>query len=246
MSSADAFAVVQVIEDGETFETIVSQLRGFSALFGYDRLAMFSVTTMRDAAVDRLYWVEGNWFAPGEAVDADTYIRRCPVTRHVFESTAPFFWTKTGYGESERYNVVAHPHWNEARGNEARGRAVHGLQIPVFGPSGLEGAVSLGGERIDASRGAKLALTLVAEAALRAGRRVLDFLPQPRPDRLSAREREVLRWLAAGQRQADIAATLGLSERTIENHLRRIRLRLGAKTSAEAIRIGLRGGDIEE
>lgn len=236
MSSADAFAVVQVIDDSHTLEAIISQLRGFGALFGYDRFALFSVTKMQDAAVDRLYWAEGNWFAAGEAVDADTYIRRCPVTRHIFEATAPFFWTKTGHGEGERYKVVAHPH----------GRGVHGLQIPVFGPSGLEGAVSLGGEQIDASFEAKLALTLVAETALRAARRVLDFPPDARPDRLSKREREVLRWLAAGQRQVDIAATLGLSERTIENHLRRIRLRLGAKTSAEAIRIGLRNGDIAE
>jgi LuxR family transcriptional regulator (chaperone HchA-associated) len=236
MSSADAFAVVQVIDDSDTLEAIIAALRGFSTQFGYDRLALFSVTKVQDEPVDRLYWVEGNWFAEGEAVDADTYIRRCPVTRNIFELDAPFFWSKTVHGENERYKVVAHP----------QGPGVHGLQIPVFGPSGLEGAVSLGGESIDASRGAKLALSLVAESALRAARRALDFSPNTHPDRLSAREREVLRWLAAGKRQVDIAATLGLSERTIENHLRRIRLRLGAKTSAEAIRIGLRNGDIAE
>lgn len=236
MSPADAFAVAQVIVNSDTLESVIAALRGFSLLSGYDRLALFSVTKMQDEAVDRLYWVEGNWFAEGEAVDADTYIRRCPVTRHIFETAVPFFWSKTGHGEGERYKVVAHPH----------GPGIHGLQIPVFGPSGLEGGVSLGGEQIDASFEAKLALTLVAETALSAARRVLDFPPDARPDRLTKREREVLRWLAAGQRQVDIAATLGLSERTIENHLRRIRSRLGAKTSAEAIRIGLRSGDIQE
>ncbi|MEI9402684.1 helix-turn-helix domain-containing protein [Mesorhizobium argentiipisi] len=46
----------------------------------------------------------------------------------------------------------------------------------------------------------------------------------------------MLRWIAAGRRQVDIAATLGLSERTVENHLRRIRLRLGVATTAQASR----------
>ena len=61
---------------------------------------------------------------------------------------------------------------------------------------------------------------------------------------LSEREREVLNWVAAGRRQADIAATLGLSERTIENHLRRIRRKLRARTTAEAVQIAVRIGAI--
>ena len=61
---------------------------------------------------------------------------------------------------------------------------------------------------------------------------------------LTKREREVLNWVAAGRRQADIAATLGLSERTIENHFRRIRRKLGARTTAEAVQIAVRIGAI--
>jgi DNA-binding CsgD family transcriptional regulator len=61
---------------------------------------------------------------------------------------------------------------------------------------------------------------------------------------LSAREREVLRWVAAGRRQADIAATLGLSTRTVENHLRRARQRLGVATTAQAVRAASRRGEI--
>ena len=36
---------------------------------------------------------------------------------------------------------------------------------------------------------------------------------------------------------------LGLSERTVENHLRRIRQRLGAATTAQAIGVAIRLGD---
>jgi DNA-binding CsgD family transcriptional regulator len=62
---------------------------------------------------------------------------------------------------------------------------------------------------------------------------------------LSPREREVLRWIAAGRRQTDIAATLGLSERTVENHLRRIRLRLAVATTAQAVKVAIQSGEIE-
>lgn len=227
MRPADAFAAMQAIEDSETLDQIASVFRGFAAPFGYDRFVLFSVSPARDEAIEQLYWLEGDWFGDGEAVDAETYLRRCPVTRHVFESTAPFFWTKTGHGASERYKVVARPH----------GPGVHGLQIPVFGSAGLEGAVSLGGEQIDASRGARLMLTVVGEAAMRAARRFIAAPVDALSGRLSERERQVLRWLAAGRRQMDIAKTLGLSERTIENHLRRIRTRLGAKTTAEAVHL---------
>lgn len=61
----------------------------------------------------------------------------------------------------------------------------------------------------------RLALSLVGSAAFQAARRL--FAPAAGEEgRLSAREREVLSWTAIGRRQADIAAMLGLSERTVE------------------------------
>lgn len=234
MSAHDAFAVIQTLEACESPDAVAGALRAFVRLFGYDRFVLFSVTKGQDEAIDQIFWTEGEWFADGTAVSAETYMRRCPVTRHVFETSQPFFWTKTMVGNEERYRVVSKP----------SGRGLHGLQIPVFGPTGLEGAVSLGGERIDTARSTTLALAAVGSTALRETMRLIDAPTPDRDGNLSAREREVLRWVAAGRRQIDIAATLGLSERTIENHLRRIRHRLGAGTTAEAVRIALLSGTI--
>lgn len=214
-------------------QTIV---RAFAAPLGYDRFVLFSAATAAlDDLVERIYWVEGDWFGDGEAVDAVTYVRRCPVTRHIVEARQPFFWTKTKGAAGELYRIASRP----------IGPGVHGVQVPIFGPLGLEGAMSLGGERIDASSPVRLVLPIVASAAFNAARRLLEPEDGIATSRLSAREREILAWIAAGRRQIEVAATLRLSERTVENHLRRIRRRLKVATTAQAVSVAIRNGDIE-
>lgn len=234
-SAADpAFRCAVAIEGARNLAAIEDAVRAFAGPLGYDRFLLYSASAAQEDIVERIYWVEGDWFGDGSSVDAETYARRCPVTRHILEVRAPFFWSKTPDGERELYRVVREP----------CGRGVHGLQIPVFGPLGLEGAMSLGGERIDASAAARIALRLIAEAAFVTARPLLEAPADDLPGALSAREREVLAWTAAGRRQIEIAATLGLSERTVENHLRRIRKRLGVATTAHAIRVAIRNGEI--
>lgn len=226
---------VLAIENSDGLSSLQEAVRAVSLPFGYDRFVLYSASPAQDRLVDKIYWVEGDWFGDGETVNAETYARRCPVTRHILDSDEPFFWTKTVSAKGERYRVVRAP----------RGTGVHGLQVPFFGRTGLEGAMSFGGERIDGSVRARLALTAVGMAAFRSARRLIEAGEREGMAGLSPREREVLRWTAAGRRQADIAVTLGLSERTVENHLRRARIRLGVATTAQAIRAAIRSGEIE-
>lgn len=51
---------------------------------------------------------------------------------------------------------------------------------------------------------------------------------------LTAREREVLEWVAAGKTNRDIAAILGARPRTVEKHLERIYEKLGVETRTAA------------
>jgi DNA-binding CsgD family transcriptional regulator len=55
------------------------------------------------------------------------------------------------------------------------------------------------------------------------------------PPRLTAREREVLRWLAAGKTDRDIAEILAISPRTVHKHLQRIYEKLGVETRTAAV-----------
>jgi DNA-binding NarL/FixJ family response regulator len=56
-------------------------------------------------------------------------------------------------------------------------------------------------------------------------------------DRLSPREREVFYLVADGGANADIAAKLFISKRTVETHRQRIMNKLGARSLADLIKV---------
>jgi DNA-binding NarL/FixJ family response regulator len=62
---------------------------------------------------------------------------------------------------------------------------------------------------------------------------------------LSKREVEVLRKIADGNRNSDIAALLFVSEETIKGHVKHIMEKLGASDRTEAVAIGVRRGIIQ-
>jgi DNA-binding NarL/FixJ family response regulator len=67
---------------------------------------------------------------------------------------------------------------------------------------------------------------------------------EPRRDPLSAREREVLRLLALGHTNQEIAKLLFISVRTAETHRARLLHKLGLKTRAEIVRYALASGEL--
>lgn len=230
----DGIDAVLALDSARTMAEVQSVVRAIAAPLGYDRYLVFTVTLPQDRREGRIYWIEGDWFGDGRDVEASEYLRHCPVSTHMLERDEPFFWSKRPDPGGPRYLAVDRP----------RGEGPHGLQIPVFGRAGLEGAVSLGGVRIDASAHARAMLEQVGAHAFRAARRCMSPGEAPSVLALSSREREILGWIAAGRRHADIAAALHLSERTVENHLRNIRQRLGVATTAHAVRIALLNGEI--
>ena len=75
--------------------------------------------------------------------------------------------------------------------------------------------------------------------------RLLDHLtkPEPAPEELTDREKEVLQHIAQGLGNKEIAAALNISENTVKTHVRHIlsklNLRSRAEAAAYAVRVGL-------
>jgi len=94
--------------------------------------------------------------------------------------------------------------------------------------------VAVGGRYVHPALGARL-----AQAEVEAARRAAS-------DPLSDREREVLRLLALGHTNQEIAKTLFISVRTAETHRAHIMQKLGLGTRAELVRYALANGLLDE
>jgi DNA-binding CsgD family transcriptional regulator len=66
--------------------------------------------------------------------------------------------------------------------------------------------------------------------------------PAPGPGTLSARERELVTLVAQGRTDAQIAAELYISIRTVRSHLDRIRDKTGCRRRADLTRLALSTG----
>lgn len=58
---------------------------------------------------------------------------------------------------------------------------------------------------------------------------------------LTKREAEILEHIVSGQTSKETALVLGISPSTVEVHRERIRLKLGARNTADVLRIALMG-----
>lgn len=102
------------------------------------------------------------------------------------------------------------------------------LIAPLFGPEG-EVAWFLGSQvEVDSGSAAPLALRQKRAARLAAT--------------LSPRQLEVLKEMAAGRRNKQIAWRLGLSEKTVKMHRGLLLGKLGVRTTADAIRLAVEAG----
>jgi two-component system response regulator NreC len=119
-------------------------------------------------------------------------------------------------------------------------------QEPAFAREAL-GAGALGyvlKEAADEELVQAVRLAAAGESYLnpRLGARIASEPPPGPPDDLSAREVEVLRLIALGHTNAEIASQLYLSVRTVETHRAHIQQKLGLSTRAELVGYALDHG----
>ncbi|MGH3169411.1 MAG: ATP-binding protein [Trebonia sp.] len=106
----------------------------------------------------------------------------------------------------------------------------------------IERALAPGQLREAQERGARMAVSVAAELVLVITTAAPES-PEPAPGRLlSPRERELVTLVAQGNTNAEIAARLHISVRTVASHLDRIRDKTGCRRRADLTRLALEAG----
>lgn len=154
------------------------------------------------------------------------YLAVDPTVAHGATSLMPVLW-------SEQLFAAARPLWEDARGHQLR----VGWAQSSRTPDGSMGLLTLARSHDPLS-----------EAELRHGERDMVWLAHAvheamvrlqRPGApgvaLSAREAEVLRWMADGKTSSEAALILGLAERTVNFHVANALLKLGAANKTAAV-----------
>jgi DNA-binding NarL/FixJ family response regulator len=147
------------------------------------------------------------------------------------EATQHFAQARLVLGNSGHRPIRALVDYDEAlallRADHARGGEDTMLRMQALLEAALEQFRALG------MRGwVQQALSLHEQVAVRQS--TLPVAPPPAPGSLTGREMEVLRLLAAGQTNKEIAATLRISVTTADRHVANIYAKIGARNRAEA------------
>ncbi len=111
-----------------------------------------------------------------------------------------------------------------------------GISVPIHGPGGYFALIAMAGETRHLDREARRELHLLSLAVHDRCRQLTRLSPVGEPiARLSPRELECLRWVAAGKTDWEIGKIIGLSQTTVKTHVDQGRRKLAAKSRPQAV-----------
>lgn len=155
------------------------------------------------------------------------HITHDPVVARMNETSAPFRWAEL--------REHARPRSLRVLDEAAQFGLRDGYAVPIHRSDGSVIGVSIATASYDLSQRDTLALQMASYylharlASLRAQRPV-----RPGPS-LTPRERECLKWVAAGKTDWEISQILNISEQTAHGYVQNALIKLGARTRAQAV-----------
>lgn len=231
--NADLMSTIEAIQTQTDSAGILDIMYDAIGDYGFER---FIVSGLPDRGMDVRPFVllsgwSDEWY---ERYTGLGYVDIDPVARHCFSTTLPFDWSDAPYDPAT--DLLARKVMDEAR-DFGMG---DGFCVPIHMEGGMQGVVSLVGETRqldDKSRLELHMLSLYAHGQLRFLNSRAGLAPRRA---ITARESEVLKWVAAGKTASEIADITGLSQRTVNQHCENAQNCMGTNnrvhTVVEAIR----------
>lgn len=157
---------------------------------------------------------------------SEGYLAVDPTVAHGAVSLLPLRWSEVLFAQ-------ARPLWEEARGHQLRVGWAQASRT-ADGATGMltlaRSHEALSDAELHTSEGSMSWLAHATHEAM-----VRLHRPVASPAALSAREAEVLRWMADGKTSGEAAQILGLSERTVNFHVANAMAKLGAANKTAVV-----------
>jgi LuxR family transcriptional regulator, quorum-sensing system regulator BjaR1 len=224
--ATEAFAFIDTLDQLSTLQSVVDAMERSLALFGFENFIMTGLPHPGQH-IDSLILLKKwplQWY---EVYTRRHYERFDPVIRQCRQSVQPFEWAEAPYDPQSNPEAAA-----VMQGATEFGMT-QGYCLPIHGLNGYEACLSMSGPNLDLTPQTKPAIHLMAMYAFERARRIMA--PHPRPNPLTAREQETLRWAAMGKSAADTGEILGVTERTITAHITSACQKLGAANKTHAV-----------
>ena len=160
----------------------------------------------------------------------------CPVTRRVAHETHSFLWNDVLVTHDDHMAQIV-------MGVASEFGITDGLVVPMQMRDGRKGSVFVCVPEDELREPALQWLTTLC-MAFHSRLMELGGVAQDDAGHLSAREREVLRWLAEGKSAEDVAEILGISAATVMFHYRNVAVRYGTLNRTHTVVEAMRRGSL--
>lgn len=207
---------------------------GASGHFGLHTVMAGAVFVRGDAIDARFYF--GNWPGPWRELYPRDILGADPLVAEARRRMAPFTWTEL---EAER---DLSPEMCAALATTREHGWRDGFAVPIHGPGGYTALVSFAGGELALALADRALLLAIAHVAHHHSRQIGSG--QQSTPKLSAREVQVMRWVASGKTDWEIGRILNISESTAHFHVEQVKRKLGARSRGQAASLMILDGKL--
>lgn len=229
---------ISEIEAADDTKSLLNALRSFTSTRGFGHIgigqlinpAELSGTVSEFGATDFPSELIAYWFEQNQ-------IMLDPIVRYALSARNAFTW-KSAYESAGR----------PGRKVLDRGREYglsSGIAIPIPIPSLPTGLITMSHNKpADLPEEEVGALEIISVHAYTALIEIVGTVPSPRSYNLTARETEIMHYVAVGKSNWETGKILGISEDGVKKHMSNIARKVGAANRAHAVSKVLRSGDV--
>ncbi len=231
-----AFDVIDRLTDASDEATCFAELKAVMARFGFHAILVSGVPPpgeRMEPLVMANGWPDG-WT---ERYMSNDFAADDPTLHRLRQTNSPFLWSETRRPDLSRPQRRVLDEATDFGLNE-------GLIIPIHTGFGFEAGVSFGGDKVDLGKSDIAALHLIGLYGYDAIRRYKPIRDHEKGSVLTLREQECVKWTAAGKTAWEIGQILGISEATVNQHLKAAARKMNTVSKAHLVARCLRAGVI--